>query len=273
MAQSSHLLDEVLKREPSEPGSARFVRGARLKAELGQRALIVVPTYNERANLEEFLAAVRGAAPLAHVLIVDDNSPDGTGTLAEALAASDALVSVLHRPRKLGLGTAYVAGFRWGLARDFRHFLEMDTDFSHDPVHLGRIFAALEAGADAVLGSRNVPGGSVRGWGLGRRFLSKGGSLYSRLVLGVKIRDLTTGYKAFSRRALHALDLGAIHSNGYAFQIELTYRALRAGLRVSEVPITFVDRRVGQSKMDQRIFLEAVGVVWRLRLDALRGEL
>lgn len=241
--------------------------------ELGTSALIVVPTYNERSNLEAFVHAVRRAAPGASVLIVDDNSPDGTGAVADALAGRDERVSVLHRPAKLGLGTAYLEGFRWGLERGFQRFLEMDADFSHDPAQLERFFHALDAGADVVLGSRNVPGGSVKGWGLGRHVLSKGGSLYARLVLGVRTRDLTTGYKAFTRHALKAIALESVRSNGYSFQIEMTYRALRAGLRVVEIPITFVDRRVGQSKMDGTIFAEAVFSVWRLRWDSVRGRL
>lgn len=240
---------------------------------LGAGALIVVPTYDERENLEPFVQEVLHVAPLAQLLIVDDRSPDGTGALADALAARQPRVHVLHRSGKRGLGAAYVDGFRWGLSRDFRCFCEMDADFSHAARDLSRLWAALDAGADVALGSRNVAGGSVQGWGLGRRLLSKGGSAYSRLVLGIAVRDLTTGYKAFSRQALERLDLNAVHSNGYAFQIELTYRALRAGLHVTEVPITFVDRRVGQSKMDGRIFLEAIAVVWRLRLAALRHEL
>ena len=241
--------------------------------ELGADTLIVVPTYNELSNLEAFVAAVRAAAPLAHLLIVDDNSPDGTGAFADELAARDTSVQVLHRPGKLGLGTAYLDGFRRGLAGPYQRFFEMDADFSHDPGHLGAFFRALDAGADVVLGSRNVPGGAIEGWGLGRHLISKGGSLYARTILGVGVRDLTGGYKAFTRHALERIGLSSVRSNGYSFQIEMTYRALLAGLSVVEVPITFVDRRVGQSKMSRRIFAEAIGVVWRLRLDALRGRM
>lgn len=241
--------------------------------QLGERALIVVPTYNERPNLAGFIAAVRAAAPLADVLVVDDASPDGTGQLADELAARDRQVIVLHRPAKLGLGTAYRDGFALGLSRDYQRFLEMDADFAHDPAHLPALFAALDRGADVALGSRNIPGGSVAGWGLGRQFISKGGSLYARIVLGVDVRDLTTGYKAFSRHALEVIGLAHVRSNGYSFQIEMTYRALRAGLEVVEVPIKFVECRLGQSKMDRKIFVEAVRVVWRLRLDALSGKL
>jgi len=239
---------------------------------LGQGALIVTPTYNERANLESFVEATLGTAPLAHLLIVDDNSPDGTGVLADSLAARDSRVRVLHRPGKLGLGTAYASGFQLGLAGDYRFFLEMDADLSHDPQHLPAFFRKLEAGADIVIGSRNIPGGGVVGWGPGRHLLSKGGSLYSRLILGVRVRDLTSGYKAFSRRALEGVLAHRVDSNGYSFQIEMTYRALGLGFEVHEVPIVFVDRQIGSSKMDSKIFLEAVRTVWKLRLSALRGE-
>jgi dolichol-phosphate mannosyltransferase len=234
--------------------------------DLGSDTLIVTPTYNERDNLEAFVARVFAAAPAAHLLVVDDHSPDGTGDLADDIAQRDGRVRVLHRPGKLGLGTAYVDAFTQNLSAGYRYFFEMDADMSHDPAHLPAFFAALEAGADVVAGSRNMPGGGVLGWGPGRHFISKGGSLYSRAILGVGVRDLTTGYKAFTARALRAIDLGTIRSNGYSFQIEMTYRAIKAGLRVVEVPILFVDRRAGKSKMDRRIFAEAVGAVWRLRL-------
>jgi dolichol-phosphate mannosyltransferase len=242
-------------------------------AELGAGALIVTPTFNERENLSVFAKTVLEAAPGAHLVVVDDASPDGTGAIADELAARDPRIRVLHRPEKLGLGTAYVEAFQRGLTDGYASFFEMDTDLSHDARYLPDFFRALEAGADVVVGSRNVAGGGVEGWGLGRHILSKGGSLYSRLALGVRVRDLTTGYKAFTRHALEAIDLSSVHSSGYSFQIEMTFRALQAGLRVVEVPIVFVDRRAGQSKMDQRIFLEAVGVVWKLRLASLRGLL
>lgn len=235
---------------------------------LGQGALIVTPTYNERHNIPLFVRAVLAVAPGAHVLIVDDASPDGTGEVADALAREDPRVRVMHRPRKRGLGTAYVEAFQRGLADGYRYLFEMDADLSHDPGHLPRFFEALARGADVVVGSRNIPGGGVVGWGLGRHLLSKGGSLYSKLILGVGVNDLTTGYKAYRREALLAIDLPSIRSNGYSFQIETTYRALLAGMRVEEVPIVFVDRRAGQSKMNRRIFVEAVGMVWKLRLSA-----
>jgi dolichol-phosphate mannosyltransferase len=236
------------------------------------RALIVTPTYNERANLERFVGEVRSAAPHADLLIVDDASPDATGEVADQLAARDPQIHVMHRAGKMGLGTAYVDGFRWGLARDYAQLFEMDADLSHQPKYLAAFFRALEEGADVVVGSRNIPGGAVEGWGLGRLALSKGGSAYSRVVLGVPIRDLTTGFKGFKRAVLEQLDLDTVRSNGYSFQIEMTYRALRRGFRVVEVPIVFVDRTAGQSKMSRRIFVEAVGVVWKLRAEALLGR-
>lgn len=232
---------------------------------LPSRTLIVIPTFNEADNLRQLVTAVRGVLPSADVLIVDDASPDGTGELADALAASDAAVYVLHRASKLGLGTAYLAGFAWGLERGYQRFFEMDADFSHDPGALAAFMSALDAGADVVVGSRSVQGGGVVGWGLGRHLLSKGGSLYSRLVLGVGVRDMTTGFKAYTRGALERIDIASIRSNGYAFQIETTYRALKKGLQVVEVPIVFVDRRVGRSKMTGRDVLEAVLGVPRLR--------
>jgi dolichol-phosphate mannosyltransferase len=237
------------------------------------RTLVVTPTYNERENLERFVSSVRAAFPEAHVVIVDDASPDGTGALADAIAARDDHVRVMHRSGKLGLGTAYVQAFKAGLAEGFDRFFEMDADLSHDPKYLMAFVAELDRGADVVIGSRNIPGGGVEGWGLGRHFLSKGGSLYSRTVLGLAVRDLTSGYKAFSRRALEAIDLGAVRSNGYSFQIELTYRAILRGMKVAEVPIVFVDRKVGHSKMSRKVFLEAVGMVWKLRAEAILGRL
>jgi dolichol-phosphate mannosyltransferase len=237
------------------------------------RTLIVTPTYNERDNLPHFIEAVRGTLPEAGVLVVDDNSPDGTGALADAIAARDDHVRVMHRAGKLGLGTAYVQAFQKGLAEGYDRFFEMDADLSHDVRYLPDFVRALDGGADIVIGSRNIPGGGVEGWGFGRHFISKGGSIYSRVILGLGVRDLTSGYKAFTRRALEAINLETVHSNGYSFQIEMTYRAIRRGMRVEEVPIVFVDRTLGKSKMSRRIFLEAVGMVWKLRLDAIRGKI
>lgn len=237
------------------------------------KVLIVTPTYNERDNLPEFVSAVHASAPGAHVLVVDDDSPDGTGALGDALAAGDARVAVRHRPGKLGLGTAYVEGFRHALRHGYDVVFEMDADLSHDPAYIPRFLEAIAAGADLVLGSRNVAGGGVEGWGLDRHVLSKGGSLYARTILGVGIRDMTTGFKAYTRRALEVIDPETIRSNGYSFQIETTYRAVRKGLSVVEVPIVFVDRRAGHSKMSRRIFAEAIAEVWRLRADALLGRI
>ena len=240
---------------------------------VGKRALIVTPTYNERANLERFVSQVRGVAPAADMLIVDDASPDGTGDIADDIARRDGKVKVLHRASKLGLGTAYIEAFRQGLADGYDLFFEMDADLSHDPKYLPDFFRALADGADVVVGSRNIPGGAVEGWGPGRLILSKGGSLYSRVILGVGVRDLTTGYKAFTRQALLAIDLDTVRSNGYSFQIEMTFRALKRNLRVVEVPIIFFDRTLGQSKMNGKIFREAIAIVWKLRYEAARGKL
>jgi len=238
-----------------------------------KRTLIVTPTYNEKDNLPRFIEAVRSAAPEADILIVDDNSPDGTGDLADAIASKDTRVRVLHRAGKLGLGTAYIQAFLRGLAEGYDQFFEMDADLSHDVKYLPGFFQALDDGADVVIGSRNIPGGDVEGWGIGRHFISKGGSIYSRTILGLGVKDLTSGYKAFSRRALEAIQLGSVHSNGYSFQIEMTFRAIRRGMKVTEVPIVFVDRTLGSSKMSRKIFVEAIGVVWRLRYEALTGKI
>jgi dolichol-phosphate mannosyltransferase len=237
------------------------------------RTLIVTPTYNERDNLPLFIGEVRRAAPNAHILVVDDNSPDGTGKLADEMASKDDHLHVMHRAGKMGLGTAYMQAFAWGLENGYDRFFEMDADLSHDAKYLPDFIRALDEGADAVIGSRNIPGGGVEGWGVGRHFISKGGSTYSRAILGLDVKDLTSGYKAFTRRALESIDLSAIKSNGYSFQIEMTYRLTLRGMKVKEVPIVFVDRRVGQSKMSRKIFMEAIGVVWKLRLDGMRGKL
>jgi dolichol-phosphate mannosyltransferase len=232
---------------------------------------VCLPTYNERENLEAMLRALE---PLGvSVLVVDDNSPDGTGEIADRLARELDFVSVLHRERKEGLGPAYVAGFRRVLAAGADLILELDCDFSHDPADVPRLIAACEAGADLALGSRYVPGGGTENWGLGRRIVSWGGSFYARVLLGVGIRDLTGGFKCYRRHVLETIDLDAIDSKGYAFQIEITYRTLRKGFRVLEVPIRFADRTAGHSKMSRSIFLEAVVKVPLLRLAALRGAI
>jgi dolichol-phosphate mannosyltransferase len=206
------------------------------------------------------------------LLVIDDGSPDGTGELADRLAGEHPWVSVLHRDRKEGLGPAYVAGFRWAVAEGAELVLEMDCDFSHDPADLPRLIEAA-GDADLVLGSRYVRGGGTEGWSLLRRFVSRGGCLYAQIILGVGIRDLTGGFKCFRRAALEALDLDALSARGYAFQIETTYRLLRAGLRVREIPIRFADRRVGRSKMSRAVFAEAVWKVPQLRWRALTGNL
>ena len=213
---------------------------------------------------------LRALEPLGvRVLVIDDNSPDGTGELADRLAAELPFVSVLHRPKKDGLGPAYLAGFRRALADGVRYVLEMDCDFSHDPADVPRLIDACVQGADLALGSRYVPGGGTENWGFGRRFVSIGGSWYARVLLGVPIRDLTGGFKCYRRAVLERIDLDAVHSKGYAFQIETTYRALRAGFRVVEVPIRFSDRTAGQSKMSRAIVLEAVARVPALRFAAM----
>ncbi|HEY3079260.1 MAG TPA: polyprenol monophosphomannose synthase [Chloroflexota bacterium] len=228
-------------------------------------ALVVVPTYNERDNLEPLVGAILEQGADFSLLVVDDNSPDGTGELAENLRPGwPGRIDVLHRPGKLGLGTAYIAGFKWALARGYDYVLEMDADFSHEPSVLPRLLAAGRD-SDLALGSRYVPGGGTPDWSLSRRIISRGGSLYARTILGLPVRDLTGGFKCFPRRTLEALDLDAVRSEGYAFQIELTYRVFQLGGRIREIPITFPDRRVGQSKMSGRIVREAMLAVWRMR--------
>jgi dolichol-phosphate mannosyltransferase len=224
-------------------------------------AWLVLPTYNEAENLEAFVEAVRAKLQASdEVLIVDDNSPDGTGGIAEQLAARHRNVSVLHRQRKEGLGPAYIAGFRHALAGGAELVLEMDADFSHDPAYLPRLLDAAQR-PDLVLGSRYVPGGAVSDWGAMRRAISRGGSAYARLVLGIDVRDLTGGFKCFRREVLETIDLDLVQARGYAFQVEMTYRAIRAGFKVVEVPIVFRDRRAGASKMDRSIVAEAA---WRV---------
>jgi dolichol-phosphate mannosyltransferase len=235
-------------------------------------AWLVLPTYNEAENIEAFVAAVRAKLPAsAQILIVDDNSPDGTGRIADRLAAEHENVEVLHRERKEGLGPAYVAGFRRALAGGAGLILEMDSDFSHDPAYLPRLLDAAER-ADLVIGSRYVPGGGVGDWGPLRRAISRGGSAYARAVLGIGVHDLTGGFKCFRREVLEAIDLDSIESRGYAFQVELTYRAIRLGFDVVEVPIVFRDRRAGSSKMSRSIVAEAAWRVPLLRFRGGRGE-
>jgi dolichol-phosphate mannosyltransferase len=227
---------------------------------------LVIPTYDEAANLEAIVAAALANLPeRRRLLIVDDSSPDGTGEIADRLAAVEDDVEVLHRPLKEGIGPAYVAGFRRALAGGAGLIAQMDADFSHDPADLPRLLAAAES-ADVILGSRYVDGGGVSDWGPLRRAISRGGSSYARAALGIEVRDVTGGFKVFRREVLEAIDLGSISAQGYAFQVETTYRAIRAGFRVVELPITFRDRRVGESKMSGRIVLEAALTVPAMRL-------
>ncbi len=231
---------------------------------------LILPTYNEAENVEAIVLAagevLAGAAPEGfRVLVVDDGSPDGTGEIADRLAEEHDWVAVLHRSEKNGIGPAYLAGFRHALDHGAGYVMEMDSDFSHDPADLARLLGAVHGGADLALGSRYVPGGGVRNWGLLRRFISEGGSTYARLVLGLRVRDLTGGFKCFRREVLEAIQFDGVRSQGYAFQVELTYRAVRAGFRVVEVPIVFKDRERGQSKMSWRIAVEAMWLVPRLR--------
>jgi dolichol-phosphate mannosyltransferase len=238
------------------------------------RATVCLPTYNERDNLEPMVLALRQVLRDGdRVLVIDDASPDGTGELADRLAADLAFVDVMHRERKEGLGPAYLAGFRRALADGAELILEMDCDFSHDPKDVPRLIATAAAGADLVLGSRYVPGGSIPSWGALRRFVSYGASVYSRVLLHTRLRDLTGGFKCFRREVLEKIDLDRIESKGYAFQIETTYRALHAGFRVVEIPITFVDREEGHSKMSRAIVFEAVWRVPLLRYRELTGGL
>src|SRR6187401_1685412 len=238
------------------------------------RAVICLPTYNERENLEHMIEALGAVVDTAtdHVLVIDDGSPDGTGEIADRLAGERSWMSVLHRPAKEGIGPAYVAGFRWALAEGAELVLEMDCDFSHDPADVPRLIEAT-ADADLVVGSRYAPGGGTANWGLLRRIVSRGGCLYAQVILGLRVRDLTGGFKCFRRAALESVDLDALSAHGYAFQIETTYRISRAGLRVREVPITFVERRAGASKMTSSIVTEAMVTVPLLRLRALTGKL
>jgi dolichol-phosphate mannosyltransferase len=228
------------------------------------RATVCLPTYNERENLLRMIEALRDVLRDGdRVLVIDDNSPDGTGAIADTLAAEHPFVDVLHRQEKEGLGRAYVAGFRRALADGAELVLEMDCDFSHSPADVPRLIEAAESGADLVLGSRYVPGGGTRNWGLARRLISRGGSVYTALFLRMGVKDPTGGFKCFRRRVLEQLELDAVTPRGYAFQIEMTYRAKQAGFKVVEIPITFVDRVVGQSKMSRSVVLEAI---WRVPL-------
>jgi dolichol-phosphate mannosyltransferase len=240
---------------------------------IGDGAWIVLPTYNEAENLESIAAAILAAAPGAMLLVVDDGSPDGTGTMADALATADPRVRVRHRSAKQGLGRAYLDGFGVALAGGARYVVQMDADWSHDPAALeGLLRPVVDGAADLVIGSRYTRGGGVVDWGLGRRLISRGGSVFARLILGLGPRDLTGGFKAWRAATVANVPFEGIHAGGYVFQIEMTFRASRAGARVVEVPITFRDRRVGQSKMSRRIVVEALVVVVQLRAEELLGR-
>jgi dolichol-phosphate mannosyltransferase len=232
------------------------------------RVAVIVPTYNERANIEATAGRVRAAVPDADLLVVDDNSPDGTGDLADKLADEDPHINVLHRDRKAGLGAAYIAGFRWALDQGYGVMVEMDADGSHRPEELPRLLSALD-GADLVLGSRYVPGGTVLNWPKSREWLSRGGNTYARLMLGISIRDATGGYRAYRASTLRLIDLDHVESQGYCFQVDLVLRAIRAGLKVTEVPITFVERVHGTSKMSRAVVAEAL---WRVTVWGLSGR-
>jgi dolichol-phosphate mannosyltransferase len=235
---------------------------------------VIIPTYNERENIGALLPRILDA-PRFRILVVDDNSPDGTAEVVARIARDEPRVGLLSRSAKLGLGTAYIAGFRCALAAGAQYIYEMDADFSHDPHYLPILLGATQTRYDLTLGSRYVPGGGTTDWGAIRKIISRGGNIYARLILGLPVMDATGGFRCYRRRVLEAIDLDAIHSNGYSFQIEMVYRTMRAGFRIGEVPITFPDRRVGHSKMSRRIVLEALLTVWRLRLGrqaAMIGE-
>lgn len=238
-----------------------------------QRFLVILPTYNERENVPRIVPRILEQDPRIHVLVVDDNSPDGTGLVADELARANPRVHVLHREGKHGLGVAYIEGFRWALARDYALIFEMDADFSHDPAHLPQFIEAA-ARYDLVVGSRYVHGRvRVVNWPVGRLLLSYFGTVYARLITGLPVTDATSGYKCFRRHVLEALNLEAVHSNGYAFQIEMSFRAWKRGFRIGEIPIVFVERDTGQSKMSKKIVREAVWKVWKFRILHLLGRL
>ena len=240
---------------------------------MSERALVIVPTYNERENVERLVATVLAQDPRLDVLVVDDGSPDGTGDIADSIAMREPRLNVLHRASKLGLGTAYLAGFAWALERDYAYIFEMDADFSHDPAHLPQFLAAIEH-ADLVLGSRYRNNRvTVVNWPVTRLLLSFFANIYARVITGLQLYDATGGFKCFRRRVLESIDLNAVRSNGYAFQIEMSFRAWKKGFRIVEIPIVFVDRTEGQSKMSKRIVREAIWMVWRLRWWAMTGRI
>ena len=251
----------------SLPPESVVVRDVTVQAASQRYCLVVVPTYNEALNIERLVIEVLGQGPQFDVLVVDDGSPDGTGDLVAAMAALTPRVQLIRRAGKLGLGTAYVAGFREGLCQGYRYLCEMDADFSHQPRYLPVLLAVAERAADVALGSRNVPGGRVENWSWVRKLISTGGSLYARTILGMPVRDCTGGFKCFRAGVLQQIDLQTIGANGYAFQVELNYRCHQAGFRLHELPIIFPDRVAGQSKMSQHIVWEAAAMVLRLRFS------
>jgi dolichol-phosphate mannosyltransferase len=236
------------------------------------KTLIIIPTYNERENIGSIVPLVLERDPSIHVLIVDDNSPDGTGEIAEAMSKEDHRIFVIHRQNKAGLGTAYITGFKFALEKGFDLIFEMDCDFSHDPKYISDFLQAIQE-ADLVLGSRYISGVNVINWPMSRLLLSYYANVYSRIVTGLPVKDATGGFKCFRREVLEAIDLERIKSNGYSFQIEMSFRAWKKGFRIKEIPIVFEDRKVGQSKMSKRIVREAVWMVWRLRMWSLLGKL
>lgn len=232
------------------------------------RVLTVIPTYNEKENLPIVVERLRAAVPDCDILVVDDNSPDGTGQLADSMAAEDSHINVLHRTVKDGLGGAYLAGFDWGLEAGYDVLVEMDADCSHQPEQLPLLLQAIEGGADLAIGSRYVPGGKTKNWPLHRQILSRGANLYTRLILGTKVKDITAGYRAYRRESLQKLNLEGIDSKGYVFQVDLAWRSEQAGLKIVEVPITFVEREIGSSKMDGNIIVDSMTKVTRWGLTA-----
>jgi len=239
---------------------------------LAEKALVLLPTYNEKENLERIIPLILAQDDRIFILVVDDNSPDGTGQIADRISSENPRVMVLHREKKSGLGQAYIAGFRWALEHDYDYIFEMDADFSHDPKFLPDFLKAVE-NADIVLGSRYISGVNVVNWPMGRLLLSYYANFYSRLVTGLPLKDATGGFKCFRRRVLEAIDLSEVRSNGYSFQIEMSYRAWKKGFTIKEIPIVFVDRTAGTSKMSKKIVREAVVMVWRLRFWSLIGKI
>ncbi len=237
-----------------------------------ERILIIIPTYNEARNLPQIIPAILNQDSRLELLVVDDNSPDGTGDIGDAMAQEEPRVHVMHRPAKEGLGRAYLAGFKWGLAEGYEAMFEMDADFSHDPAFIPRFLKAIEE-TDLVLGSRYATGVNVINWPISRLLLSLGANLYARIITGLPLTDLTGGFKCFRRAVLEAIDLDQVRSNGYAFQIEMSFRAWKKGFRLQEIPIIFHDRVEGQSKMSKRIVREAIWMVWWLRLQSLIGRI